>query len=114
MKTVVLEVADSEANFAAFAEAWETGRAEPEARISFSSPELLWKVLSEKRWAILQILAGAGKISIRETAKRVGRDVKAVHGDVTALIQAGVLTRSQEGIEFPYDAVHVDFFLKAA
>lgn len=53
-------------------------------------------------------------MSIREAARRVGRDVKAVHGDVTALLNAGVLRRTEDGIEFPYDAVHVDFVLKAA
>jgi predicted transcriptional regulator len=43
------------------------------------------------------------------------RDVKAVHRDVHALLSVGVLERNADGaIEFPYDAVHVDFVLKAA
>jgi predicted transcriptional regulator len=53
-------------------------------------------------------------VSIREAARRVNRDVRAVHSDVTVLINAGILTRKDGGIEFPYDAVHVDFMLKAA
>jgi predicted transcriptional regulator len=54
-------------------------------------------------------------VSIREAARRVGRDAKAVHGDVTALLRAGVLTRTPEGrIEFPFDAVKVEFLLRAA
>lgn len=54
-------------------------------------------------------------MTLREAARRVGRDVKAVHGDVHALLAAGVLRRSEDGkIEFPFDAVHVDFVLKAA
>jgi hypothetical protein len=40
--------------------------------------------------------------------------IKAVHGDVTALLDAGVLERSAEGVFFPYGAAHVDFTLKAA
>jgi hypothetical protein len=40
--------------------------------------------------------------------------VKAVHGDVTALLDAGVLVRGDEGVEFPFDAVKVEFLLKAA
>jgi predicted transcriptional regulator len=75
---------------------------------------LLWQVLTAKRWEILKVLTGAGALSIRETARRVGRDVKAVHGDVTALIDAGVVRRTDGGIEFPYDAVRVEFMLKAA
>jgi len=46
-------------------------------------------------------MCGAGEISIREAARRVGRDVKAVHGDVKALLDAGVLGRNAAGaIEF--------------
>ena len=41
--------------------------------------------------------------------------MKAVHGDVTALLNAGVLQRTGDGsIEFPFDAVKVEFVLQAA
>ena len=100
---------------AGFAEAWRSGKAEKGARISFASPEVLWKVLSAKRWELLKALCGAGPVSIREAARRVNRDVKAVHGDVTALVTAGVLDRAEGGgIVFPYDAVKVEFLLQAA
>jgi len=95
--------------------AMKTGRAEGEARISFATPELLWEVLTAKRWELLKILCGAGPVSIREAARRVKRDVKAVHRDITALLNAGVLTRTPDGrIEFPFDAVRVEFLLHAA
>lgn len=94
--------------------AWKPGKAEKQARISFATPELLWRVLTAKRWALLKALTGAGPVSIREAARRVGRDVKGVHGDVTALLDAGVLRRTKQGIEFPFDGVHVDFVLKEA
>lgn len=84
------------------------------AHISFASAELLWKTLTRKRWELLHAMTGQGAMSIREAARRVGRDVKAVHGDVQALINAGVLDRTKEGVEFPYDAVHVDFMLTKA
>lgn len=84
------------------------------ARISFASAELLWGTLTRKRWELLQAMTGQQAMSIREAARRVGRDVKAVHGDVQALIQAGVIDRTDDGIVFPYDAIHVDFLLKAA
>lgn len=114
MKTVILEVAPPDKAMDAFADAWKSGQGEAEARISFASPELLWQVLTAKRWELLKTLTGAGPMSIREAARRVGRDVKAVHGDVTALLDAGVLRRTDAGIEFPFDAVHVDFMLRAA
>lgn len=51
-------------------------------------------------------------MTIREAARRVDRDVKAVHGDVRILLNAGVLNRTDDGrVVFPYDAVHVDFML---
>ena len=98
-----------------FVRAWKTGKLEKSARISFAAPELLWKVLTTKRWELLKVLRGAGPVSIREAARRVGRDVKAVHGDITALLNAGVLDRAEGGgIIFPYEAVKVEFLLQAA
>jgi predicted transcriptional regulator len=85
------------------------------AVVSFETPALLFKVLTQKRWELLAEMTGAGAMSIREAARRLGRDVKAVHGDVTALLNAGLLRKTQDGkILFPYDAVHVDFLLSAA
>ncbi len=115
MKTLILDVASRQQAADDFAHAWEGGRAQKTARISFETPELLWKVLTARRWELLKALCGAGPISIREAARRVGRDVKTVHGDVTALLHAGVLDRSESGgIEFPYQAVKVEFLLQAA
>jgi predicted transcriptional regulator len=45
----------------------------------------------------------------------VHRDVKAVHSDVTALVAAGVLSKTEGGgVEFPFDAIKVEFLLHAA
>ena len=114
MKTVVFDVATLNDALASISRGLESGRAERETRISFATPELLWKVLTAKRWQLLKSMAGAGTMSTREAARRVGRDVKAVHGDIVALLDAGVLRRVGRGVEFPFDAVHVDFTLKAA
>jgi len=115
MNTVILEVRSLNETLADAARAMKSGRAEREARISFATPELLWEVLTAKRWELLKVLCGAGPVSIREAARRVGRDVKAVHGDITALLQAGVLIRAPDGrIEFPFDAIKVEFLLQAA
>lgn len=115
MKTVILDVKTPADSMADFARAWKTGMPDESARISFATPELLWRVLTAKRWELLKALCGAGPLSIREAARRVGRDVKAVHGDVTALLNAGVLNREEDGrIVFPFDAVKVEFMLQAA
>src|SRR3990167_8013545 len=112
MKTVILEVRSPEEGMAEFAQAWKSGKPHRSARIGFATPELLWKVLSAKLWELLKALCGAGPVSVREAARRVQRDVKAVHSDVTALLSAGLLNRTKTGgIEFPYEAVKVEFLL---
>jgi predicted transcriptional regulator len=85
------------------------------AFIGFASLELLWKVLTPKHWEIVRAMAGAGPLAIRAVARRVARDVKPVHGDVQALLKAGVLDRAADGrIVFPYDEVRIDFVVHAA
>ena len=115
MNTVTLSVASREAATRRFLAACETEHPPQGAHITFESPDLLFKTLTQLRWNLIKTITGAGPLSIREIARRVNRDVKAVHRDVHALLDAGVLERSAEGaIVFPYDAVHVDFMLRAA
>ena len=115
MKTVVLEVKAPKDAMASFVQSWKSSQPERSARIGFATPELLWQVLTAKRWELLKALCGAGPLSMREAARRVGRDVKAVHSDITALLNAGVLDRAEGGgIVFPYEAVKVEFLLQAA
>jgi len=115
VKTVTLDVRAPGESMGDFVRAWKTGKPEKSARISFATPELLWKVLTAKRWELLKVLCGAGPVSIREAARRVGRDVKSVHSDITALLNAGVLDRvADRRIIFPFEAVKVEFLLEAA
>lgn len=113
MRTVTLEVSSRQETDRRFLRAFE-GQPQGEF-ISFETPALLFKVLTQKRWELLSALTGAGPLTLREAARRVGRDVKAVHGDIHALLNAGILHKTEEGqIVFPFDAVHVDFMLKTA
>ena len=113
MTTVTLAVASREDVTRRALAAFE-GKAQG-AHISFASVELLWQTLTTKRWEILKAMTGQGSLTIREVARRVERDVKAVHGDIHTLLNAGVIERTDEGlVVFPYDAVHVDFMVTAA
>lgn len=113
MRTVTLQVATLDEVKRRAEEAFRGGK--QGARISFASPELLFKLLTAKRWELLRALAGAEPVSIRAAARRVGRDVKAVHADVHALLNAGVLQKTAVGqIVFPYDTVRLDVTLHAA
>ena len=113
MNTVTLEVASRKDVTRRALKAFK-GR-KLRARISFATPELLWKVLTAKRWSILKAMAGQGPLTIREVARRVGRDVKAVHGDVHALINASLLDRTETNrVAFPFGAIRVELTLRAA
>lgn len=115
MKTVILDVRSPEDAAQDFVHAWKTGKPQKNARLSFATPELLWKVLTSKRWEVLRAMCGAGPLTVREVARRVNRDVKSVHTDLTALLNAGVLDRSESGqLVFPYESVKVEFLLQAA
>ncbi|MEZ5787319.1 MAG: hypothetical protein R3D62_12825 [Xanthobacteraceae bacterium] len=51
----------------------------------------------------------------RGVARRLKRDVKAVHGDVKALLAAGITAKTENGhIVFPFDAIRIDVILRAA
>ena len=113
MRKVTLEVASRDAVNRRFRNAL-AGKAQG-TRLSFKSPALLIKVLSGRRWDLLQVMAGAGSMTIREAARRMERDVKGVHTDVHTLLAAGLLQKTDDDrIVFPYDAIHVDFTLRAA
>lgn len=113
MKTVTLGIADRKAVTRRATDALK-GRKQG-ARISFATPELLFRVLTAKRWEIVRAMTGVGAMTIRAVARLVGRDVKAVHADVHALLNTGILRRNDKGlIDFPFDAIRVDVMLTAA
>ncbi|MDR2925884.1 MAG: DNA-binding protein [Azoarcus sp.] len=115
MKTIIFEIASLEDAFAQIIDAAQAGMPEKEARYSFPTVADMARTLTPTRWGILQALTGAGPLGVRELARRVGRDVKGVHTDARALALCGVIDRTGDGkYVFPYEAVHVDFMLKAA
>lgn len=114
MNTLTIDVCSLNKSLAQATQAMETGQAQ-RPRYSFSSAQALMRTLGGKRFDLILALSGAGPVTIREAARRVGRDVKAVHSDVQTLLACGVLDKTDDGkIQFPFEAVHVDFLLKAA
>ena len=107
VRTVVLGVADRRE-----LSRRTTRRRSQSTFINFATPDLLFKLLTTKRREILHALIGAGPVSIREISRRMERDIKATHGDVTMLGTAGVLQKNDDGqIELPFDVVKVDVAL---
>lgn len=91
----------------------EAGLPFPGAHVVFVSTDLLWRTLSSKRLALLQVIAGLPAMPIREAARRSGRDIKAVHADVQVLLERGLVRKTEDGrIECPYDEIHLDVVLR--
>src|ERR1017187_8599590 len=105
MKTVTLQVATRQDVNRRALEAFR-GKKQG-SRISFATPEILFRLMTAKRWALIRTITGAGPLTIREIARRV-------HGDVHALLNCGVLRRNNSLVVFLYDAIHVDVVLRAA
>lgn len=114
MKTLRIRIESLEDVRRAVLRATNSDRPESSAGLSFLSYEAMHRVLSPKRLDIVKAMTGRGPLSIREVARLVERDFKGVHADVSALIDAGVVERNGRKIEFPYEALHVEFDIRAA
>jgi predicted transcriptional regulator len=67
------------------------------------------RALSPARWDLLKALRDGGACSVYELARRLKRDYKNVHTDVTALMEAGVLERDAQGkVAVPWDALRAE------
>jgi predicted transcriptional regulator len=93
-----------------FEAAWHlaSGRAAPAplAVLSFADLPLLLKNLTPARWKLLAQLRAEGPVSIFALAKRLERDYKNVHTDVTRLADLGLIEKKRDGtIAVPWDAV---------
>lgn len=95
-----------------FLETWKSGKYRGEF-FGFETPELLWKRLTPKRWELLRAMQGAGEMSLREAARRVNRDVKAVHRDAQALLAIGLLEKTAAGrLICPFAEIKVELALR--
>ena len=98
-----------------FEAAWhrvEEGRAmRPLHILSFANLPLLLKTLSPARWALLQDLKRK-PASIYELARRLQRDYKNVHTDVTQLAALGLIERQPDGrVAVPWELLEAQFRL---
>ncbi|ODU09209.1 MAG: hypothetical protein ABS84_09320 [Rubrivivax sp. SCN 71-131] len=83
--------------------------------LNFESPGSFFGQLTEKRWALARALQGAGEVSVREAARRVGRDVKRVHEDLQVLLTLGLLEHGEAGgVLCPFESVRIDMEMHAA
>ncbi|MDP9838197.1 putative transcriptional regulator [Neorhizobium huautlense] len=102
MSEVRLHVSDMDGFFdaaAAAAGAIDAGDAvSAEAEIAFESMDLLLKVLTPNRWRLLRALKKTGATSIRQLAQGLQRDYRGVHADVTAMLNTGLIEKTDGGL----------------
>ena len=64
--------------------------------LNFETPAAFFSRLTEKRWAMLYALQGAGEVPVRKLARRLERDGKRVHEDARVLVGRRHLEAWQE------------------
>ena len=99
-----------------FEAAWNRaaeGRAVRTLRVlSFENLPLLVKTLSPARWDLLQKLHEAGPLTIYELGKRLQRNYKNVHTDVTQLAALGLIERRSDNlVTVPWEVLRAEWSL---
>ena len=83
------------------ADAWrcaERGEKVDEDHLTFVSWEMLSKVMTPKRFALLRHLHRHPAVSVAALARSLGRDYKRVFEDVEVLTQASLIERGTDGL----------------
>lgn len=101
-----------------FEAAWHlaSGRPPPAplAVLSFADLPLLVRTLTPARWDLLAALKAAGPQTIFALAKRLGRDYKNVHTDVSRLLELHLVEKAPDGqVSVPWEAVRAELRLPA-
>jgi predicted transcriptional regulator len=97
-----------------FKDAWnraEIGEIEEESHLTFYSLETFLSTLTPKRMELLKEIHKIGKVSIRALAGILSRDYKNVYEDVSALSNAGLLVKQEDGIVVPWDEISASLVL---
>lgn len=111
IRTAATSLADARSGFLA---AWNKGRYAGE-HFDFESPAALFRVLTPKRWELIETLQKAGPLGVRALARALGRDVKRVHEDAMAMSEYGLVEKDADGkLVVPFGEIRADFVMRAA
>lgn len=110
MRKLIVRVENLEEGLENFQRAWKSGKQQGEFA-TFETMAEMARFLTPVRWELLRVLQGCGPVSLRELARRLQRDVKAVHRDVSALKEMGFIEDDDQGrgIVVPYDEIRAEF-----
>lgn len=107
-----LRIGDARDALDRFEAAWNrrTEGRSPLHVLSLADLPLLLRTLTPARWDLLERLREVGPLSIYELAKRLRRDYKNVHTDVSRLAAIGLVHKEPDGrITVPWDVVRAEF-----
>lgn len=111
-KVLEVRVGDARDALDRFEAAWNrrTEGRDPLYVLSLADLPLLLRTLTPARWQLLERLREAGPLSIYQLAKRLGRDYKNVHTDITRMVEIGLVEKADDGrVSVPWDAVRAEF-----
>ena len=80
-----------------FPSTWKSGRVAAIRGFSFESPAALFRVLSPKRWQLIERLQSLGPTCVRGLARTLERDVKRVPEVVAAPIEVVLIEKTADG-----------------
>ena len=99
---------------AGFVAAWNTSEYAGE-HFDFESPAALFRVLTPKRWELIECLQNNGALGVRALARALGRDVKRVHEDAKVMEEFGLIEKTEDGkLIVPFGEIRADFVMKSA
>jgi predicted transcriptional regulator len=76
----------------------------------FESPAALFRSITPKRWEILWLLQQIGPLEIRTLARELDRDFRRVHDDVAALLNVGLIEKTDDGkVWVPFREIQASF-----
>lgn len=83
--------------------------------LNFETAGALFARLTERRWDLVHALQGQGSMSMRELARRIGRDARRIQEDVKTLAELGLIERDEAGsVACPFAEIHVDLYLRGS
>ena len=117
-KKIDVTVGDLSCVLDRFEQAWQRGISgstrRAETRLTFENLPVLLKCLTPARWTVLEAVKRSGPMSINELARRLGRNYKNVHTDVTRLVELGLIERRPDRrIAVTWDTITAEMKLAA-
>ena len=87
-------------------------KVKPHFGVNFEQIGQMLAAFTPKRWELIAALRKAGPLTVAELARRLDRDYKNVHTDITQLIEWMAIERNDDGrVNVPWSEIVVDMKL---